>query len=244
MFPGTIPMDSSPVSGSTKPVTSGGVYDALKGDTTESTSSTKFLINKAITGIANGAIASINGASVTATINGFTLHTGAVVRIMTTSALTSANPTLNISSTGAKPIRVVRDGALIDPVAHRGSWSGASSKSTRVWDAYTTLELIYNGTYWVVMGNPVFNSYANTSSGTGYVVYSNGLIEQWGRKSASTKTVSYLINFSTANSYTFNFIANKTASTANGWHYYYTPSTTGIYVMANDEIAMWQAIGY
>ena len=29
MFPGTIPMDSSPVSGSTKPVTSGGVYDFL-----------------------------------------------------------------------------------------------------------------------------------------------------------------------------------------------------------------------
>lgn len=57
------------------------------------------------------------------------------------------------------------------------------SKANKVWDAYTTLELMYTGSEWIVMGNPVLCSYfSNTQS---YTVYANDLKVQWGDKSFS-----------------------------------------------------------
>jgi hypothetical protein len=51
-----------------------------------------------------------------------------------------------------------------------------NTKPYKVWDAYTTLELMWTGSAWLVMGNPVLCSY--TSSSDSYTVYANGLIEQ------------------------------------------------------------------
>lgn len=90
--------------------------------------------------------------------------------------LDTGSPTLNINGLGAKPIKAVRAGQLVDIVAHTGYWEGAGSTSQRVWDNNTTLELIYDGTNWVVVGNPVLCSYFATDKS--YSVYSNGEIEQ------------------------------------------------------------------
>lgn len=90
--------------------------------------------------------------------------------------LDTGSPTLNINGLGAKPIKAVRAGQLINITAHTGYWAGASSTSSRVWDNNTTLELIYDGTNWVVVGNPVLCSYFATDKS--YSVYSNGEIEQ------------------------------------------------------------------
>lgn len=98
--------------------------------------------------------------------------------------LDKGSPTLNINGLGAKPIKAVRAGQLVDIVAHTGYWAGASSKSKRVWDNNTTLELIYDGTNWIVVGNPVLCSYF--SSDKSYSVYANGYIEQWGRYDAGS----------------------------------------------------------
>lgn len=67
---------------------------------------------------------------------------------------------------------------------------------------------------------------------------------QWGIKAENTYDISFILSFSNANSYTFNFIANKDRDTSDGWHYYHTPTRTGIKVMSHDEKAMWIAIGY
>ena len=67
---------------------------------------------------------------------------------------------------------------------------------------------------------------------------------QWGIKPANTYDVSFHLAFSSSDSYSFNYIANKNRCTADGWHYYHTPSATGIKVMSKDEQAMWFAIGY
>lgn len=98
--------------------------------------------------------------------------------------LDTGSPTLNINGLGAKPIKAVRDGQLINIVAHQGFWSGATRSSdntqrvSRVWDNNTTLELIYDGTNWVTVGNPVLCSYY--SGNYSYIVYADGLIHQWG----------------------------------------------------------------
>ena len=100
--------------------------------------------------------------------------------------LDTGSPTLNINGLGAKPIKAVRAGQLIDIIAHTGYWEGASSTSQRVWDNNTTLELIYDGTNWVVVGNPILCSYLISNSGStslqrnSYLVYANGVIHQWG----------------------------------------------------------------
>ena len=98
--------------------------------------------------------------------------------------LDTGSPTLNINGLGAKPIKAVRAGQLVDIVAHTGYWEGAGSTSQRVWDNNTTLELIYDGTNWVVVGNPVLCSYFATDKS--YSVYANGYIEQWDRFDAGS----------------------------------------------------------
>ena len=66
-----------------------------------------------------------------------------------------------------------------------------------VWDAYTTLELMWIGNAWLVMGNPVLCSYFSTTQS--YTVYANGLIEQWGLLSSTggdvPQYIRYLVTF-------------------------------------------------
>ena len=118
--------------------------------------------------------------------------------------LDTGSPTLNINNLGAKPIKAVRAGQLVDIIAHTGYWEGAGSTSQRVWDNNTTLELIYDGTNWVVVGNPVLCSYFATDKS--YSVYSNGYIQQWGEVEGITSSaqsevqllVNYIVSFSIA----------------------------------------------
>ena len=114
--------------------------------------------------------------------------------------LDTGSPTLNINGLGAKPIKAVRAGQLVDIIAHTGFWAGAGSTSQRVWDNNTTLELIYDGTNWVVVGNPVLCSYFATDKS--YSVYANGYIHQWGKvegvTSSAQSVVQLLVNYTTS----------------------------------------------
>ena len=87
--------------------------------------------------------------SKTTELNGFTLKSGAVVRVLFQNGNTVAKPTLNLSSTGAKEIRVLRDGKALSITSKYGSInSGAYT-----WQSNTILDLMYNGTYWIIIGN-------------------------------------------------------------------------------------------
>lgn len=94
---------------------------------------------------------------------GFVLYKGAVVRVLFNTASTAENPRLNVNGTGRKAIVSYRHGSAV---------------ALGPWDKGTTMELMYDGVYWVVMGNPVVMS--SFSEDKGYIKYANGLIMQWG----------------------------------------------------------------
>ena len=173
-------------------------------DSTASKTSTNYIQNNVATSIANGTICVTSASSPTkaVTISGFTLFDGATVRVSFQYGNNSSNPTLNVSSTGAKRIVVLRNNKFYFPAVHTGYWDGATTTSTRMWDNYVTFELMHisgpqtvyspsDGStssvdgVWLIMGNPVVNSYFSTNSS--YTVYANGLIEQWGTFSSNQK---------------------------------------------------------
>lgn len=127
----------------------------------------------------------------TAAQSGFTLLPGSVVKINFTHACyayanstsTSYTPTLNVNGTGAKKIYFARGGVLsaITPKKVNGV--------LMYWQAYTTLELIYTGSYWLIIGNPVLISY--NSESISYAVYADGLIVQWGNNSSQSNKNNY-----------------------------------------------------
>ena len=114
-------------------------------------------------------------------INNFKLVQGAIIKVLFINAHTntSSNPALDVSYTGSKPIKAVRGGVKITPVSHSGYWRGATAPSFETWQPYTILELMYDGTDWVIIGNPLLENYVNPTTGAGYKVYADGLIEQW-----------------------------------------------------------------
>ena len=79
------------------------------------------------------------------TISGFSLYTGVMVSIKFTVTNTAASPTLNINSTGAKPIY------------YRGAAITASYLS-----ANRTYAFVYNGTQWEFMGDINTDTYDRT----------------------------------------------------------------------------------
>lgn len=77
-----------------------------------------------------------NVAAKTVTLDGFSLSVGARVIVQFSNANRQANPTLNVSGTGAYPIM----------------WKGANVDATAL-DASTVYELVYTGESWVIVGN-------------------------------------------------------------------------------------------
>lgn len=139
--------------------------------------------------------------------------------------LDTGSPTLNINGLGTKPIKAVRAGQLVDIIAHQGFWSGATRSSdntqrvARVWDNNTTLELQYDGTNWVVVGNPLLCSYYSTT--INYRVYADGYIEQWGMhdNGSESRSIDYneifAVQFTNYNTYTINLSSQSTRSNNN-----------------------------
>ena len=84
----------------------------------------------------------------TATISpatSFSLYTGATVSVYFPYANTAASPTLNINSTGAKPIYVY--GAVITSVYY--------------WPAKSTVQFTYDGSHWVMNDNSAMSTIAS-----------------------------------------------------------------------------------
>lgn len=75
-------------------------------------------------------------AAKTVSLTGFKLYTGARITVRFNYANTATNPTLNVNSTGAKPI-----------------YYRNSNIPAELIDQYTVLELVYSGSYWFVVGN-------------------------------------------------------------------------------------------
>jgi len=119
----------------------------------------------------NGNAVSVNAVSTimasSTTITGPELGTGGNIKILFTADVTGSDDTTGLSITyngSAKAVKVGKDGSLVDFVA-----SEISAGTYKYLQAYTTLELVYNGTYFIIVGNPI------VLSDTDYTIWANGL---------------------------------------------------------------------
>lgn len=102
----------------------------------------------------------------TKTITGAPLKTSNIVRVMFIQAITALDTTtpLVINYNGTDyAVKVGKDGALENFCAYE-----VSTGVYRYLQAYTSLEMVYDGTQFIIVGNPV------VISDTDYVVYADG----------------------------------------------------------------------
>ena len=100
-------------------------------------------------------------------VNGAPLRTGSTVRVMFTADLAGTDTAtgLVLSYNGINtPVKVGKNGSLSDFVA-----SEVSTGVYKYVQAYTTLELAFDGSQFIIIGNPVVLSSAN------YTIYADGL---------------------------------------------------------------------
>lgn len=92
----------------------------------------------------------------TITVTGFVLETGARVTVKFSNSNTAKNPTLNVYNgsayTGAKEIK------------YRGTSSVSDSSNYYRWQAGDVVDLVYDGTYWVMVGWQTYAYYASSAS--------------------------------------------------------------------------------
>lgn len=171
--------DNAPTSGSDNPAKSGGIKSAI--DTAESNAkewaTTAYFGTTTETGI------------IDITIDGLTaFRQGMKIDVICPQIddVSANGLQLRINNTLSVEIKVLKNNSLQSIINHTGRWEEAATSSTRVCDANTHLELVYNGTEWQIMGNPILCSYFTSNSGTAanqknsYIVYADGLIHQWG----------------------------------------------------------------
>ena len=105
--------------------------------------------------------------SATTTVTGVPLYSGCTVKVMFTAAITGSNTStamvINYNGTNIT-VKVPVNGSLVDYCAK------SVSSSYIYCQAYTTLELLYNGTNFIIMGNPVIYSDADST------IYTDGKI--------------------------------------------------------------------
>lgn len=102
-------------------------------------------------------------------ITGKSLVSGASIKIMFTSDITGSNTSTVLSLTyngTAYNVKVGKNGSLSNFVA-----SEVSSGTYKYVQAYTTLELAFDGTQFIIIGNPVVLSSAD------YTIYADGLLD-------------------------------------------------------------------
>lgn len=100
-------------------------------------------------------------------ITGKPISQRSVIKIMFTSAISGSDTTtaMSISYNGTSyPVKVGKNGSLANFTA-----SEISSGTYRYLQAYTTLELAFDGTQFIIIGNPVVLSSAD------YTIYADGL---------------------------------------------------------------------
>lgn len=234
-------------------------------DSRASTTSTNYIQNNVATSIANGAICTNNTSesAKAVDISGFSLFNGATVRVSFQNGYKTSTlyPTLNVNNTGAKYIVVRRNNKFYAPAAHTGYWDGATTTSTRMWDSYVTFELMYiagtqnvynplddtilssqNGV-WLIMGNPVVNSYFGTNSG--YTVYANGLIEQWGCIASQASNVQnyFPISF-VSKPFSMSICSIRTSTPEDSYDHVNSVTQNGFKCLVRDISFYWFAIGF
>lgn len=90
----------------------------------------------------------------TVSIPGFTLTQGACIRVVFNNGNSVLYPTLNVNSTGAHQIMGAR-GSLDVRIESDSDIQAQPGLGVASWDTGTVLDLYYDGTYWIVIGDPI-----------------------------------------------------------------------------------------
>lgn len=102
------------------------------------------------------------------TLSGVAISAGSVVRVLFTAALTGSDATTGLTLTyndTAYAVKIGKNGALANFNAYE-----VESGVFKYLQAYTTLELMFDGTQFIIIGNPVVLSNAD------YTIYPDGSI--------------------------------------------------------------------
>lgn len=222
----------------------GSNFHIINFDSQISKTSLNTLTNLSTSSICNGTIINSQGplnaqnSTVDAFMNGFDLINGICVKLLSTSNFVFGNivpsndhiVNFRINQFSYKPIKCVRNGALSNLKVHYGKWNNDSNYSYRVWDAFTTLNLVYSSSddCWIIMNNPIFNFYKSSATFyNDYIIYANGLIKQWGQMPYGSDTGVYAYEYDTSSNFliqysdtNYHFMMQKSLST-NGEHYTY-----------------------
>ena len=169
-----------------------------------------------------------------ATLTGFSLVKGARVLVTFANTNTVAGPlTLNVNSTGAKPI--------CDE-----SGQAVSATNPAYFPAGCNIEFVYDGTNWRYIRRCVKGYYTSTA---GYRLFSDGFLEQFGVSSVPhvvSTNINFPTNFSIGCSYasfildgTYSAATSNEAVTYRGTTYFTALQGTGATRNAN-----WYACGY
>lgn len=139
-----------------------------------------------------------NTVAKTVSVTGFTLATGACIRVLFANGNNVANPTLNVNNTGAKEIRV-NVGGTIKPLS---SDYGNNLKGAYYWKQNVILELYYTGAYWVVMNDTIVAEFTN-DDWHHEELYISGRKKIWGylQHASSVTTVTFTYMFGESKSY-------------------------------------------
>lgn len=129
----------------------------------------------------------------TCTCAGFVLTTGAEITVKFTSTNTQNNPTLNVNSTGAKPIYYrgssIVAGKLAANHTYTFRYNGAQYELVGDLDTvYNPVTAAMNGLMLSTDKTRLDENYIvakNFGTSSGYIKYSNGLIIQWGISSGN-----------------------------------------------------------
>lgn len=151
----------------------------------------------------------------------FVLKAGVVLKVLFTNKCTVPSPNIKLVDSNntviaTKEIKAILNSSKVSLNAKtlhyythgfNGEWT--EHEEQRVWNGYTTLELIYDGTDFVIMGNPVLmndenvvinppaSATDNPTTGS-FTVYANGLIEQWGQVTSKTDWFNFSIIYNSS----------------------------------------------
>ena len=130
----------------------------------------------------------------------FTLEAGACIRVLFTNDNTYNAPMLKINNLDAKYIMRYLNGSRTYLKYFSGDWQDIGTFSYKTWQAGTILDLIYDGTYFIVSKEAVVCEFTGTDYS--YRCYASGVIEQWGYISNSgqptTLTKKFLVKYEEA----------------------------------------------
>lgn len=120
-------------------------------------------------------------------IPSFSLKKDVYIQVIFINGNDVANPTININDTGAKEIRVYRNQQTL-PLS---KIYGANQSGAYKWDKGVVLQLRYDGTYWIVVGNPIvkqkISDYRGGAPIDQHKVYIDGYKEIYGFNSGSSE---------------------------------------------------------